>query len=750
MIAVQKLFFCKEKILLLLLVSTCMSTSAQQNFFVNTTGLANKNAGQQRVTIPNRYRTTQLNSTAFLQFLATIPKEENTNKNTGAFKIQLPMPGGDTALFSIWETSAMEPALAAKFPEIKTYSGQGITDPTATLKMDWTSFGFHAMVLSPVSGSIFIDPYALGNTADYISYFKKDLPKTAGYFELAPRQVKALAGRAQSPAYSLAAPCRGTQLFQYRLAIACTHEYAIKATGLANPTVAQTLSKITTTVTRVNGVYEKEVAVTMKLVSSENNVIFTAAAGDPFTGNNNGSVLLDESQRVIDSAIGTANYDIGHTFSTGGGGVAYVGVICDAALKASGITGSLNPTGDGYDIDLVAHEMGHQFGGNHTFNSTLSNCSGNRNGPTACEPGSATTIMGYAGICAQDDIQPNSDAFFHAISYDEIAGYLQSNGNCKTVVPTGNTLPQIIAMSNNGANIPVSTPFTLSAIATDGDGDALTYSWEEWDLGAAGTWNSGATTTDAPLFKARVPKTSGSRVFPDMAVILAGYPANPPASTGGLKGETLPTVARALKFRLTVRDNRAGGGGVTSGGSGCQTGFSPVYQINVSAAGPFIITAPDGGEVWGTGTTQTVTWNPAGTAAAPINCTSVDIQLSTDGGATYPVTLVAGTPNDGTQQVVIPATATLTARVRIVASGNIFFDISNNNFTIAGPYITKANGNWNNTATWLGGIVPSAGVDVLVHHVVVVTANATCYSLKVEPPAGSLTLNAGLQLVITH
>ena len=176
-------------------------------------------------------------------------------------------------------------------------------------------------------------------------------------------------------------------------------------------------------------------------------------------------------------------------------------------------------------------------------------------------------------------------------------------------------------------------------------------------------------------------------------------------------------LARPIKFRLTVRDNRAGGGGVVSGGNGCQTGFTAPFQINtITGTGPFIVTAPDGGETWGTNTIQTVTWNPAGTAAAPISCNAVTIQLSTDGGNTYPVTLLANTPNDGSQQVVLPATATNTARIRIVAANNIFFDISNSNFTIAGPYITKANGNWNNPSTWLGGVVPTAGVDVIVKH----------------------------------
>ena len=241
--------------------------------------------------------------------------------------LEIPMPKGDTAKFYIWESSAMAPELAAKFPDIKSYTGQGITDGTATIKIDWTEFGFHAMILSPVTGSVFIDPYAQGNTTNYISYFKEDLKKNDPYIELEPKKnAGANANKPVAIDNILAGQCRGTELYSYRLAVACTHQYAIAATGLSNPTVAQTLAKIVTTMNRVNGVYENEVSVTMVLVATENNVIFTNAATDPFTGNNNGNTLIDESQKVIDSAIGTSNYDIGHTFSTGGGGLAEVGV----------------------------------------------------------------------------------------------------------------------------------------------------------------------------------------------------------------------------------------------------------------------------------------------------------------------------------------------------------------------------------------------------------------------------------------
>jgi hypothetical protein len=466
----------------------------------------------------------------------------------------------------------------------------------------------------------------------------------------------------------------------YRLAVACTGEYA-QAPGIAAGANAALLhAAIVTTVNRVVGVYEIEVAVRMVLVANNNIVEYLVAATDPFTGNDDANTLIDESQTVINANIGAANYDIGHTFSTGGGGLAGLGVVCNNSQKASGITGSGSPTGDGYDIDYVAHEMGHQFDGNHT----MAHCGGVP-ANTRFEPGSGTTIQAYAGICGGQDIQPHSDPTFHAISFDEISDFLAgSGGSCGVATPTGNTLPVIAPLPNNGLSIPVGTPFTLTATATDADGDALSYCWEGWDLGGTSTsWNSGATGAVGntwPLFKSRVPKANGNRTFPDSTVILAGFPANPPAVMNGLKGETLSPVARPMKFRLTVRDNRAAGGGVVSSGNGCQT--TTVFQINTSGTTPFIVTVPNGGESYAGGSSQTITWNVSGTNAAPVSVANVKISLSTNAGLTYPTVITASTANDGTESLVIPSIATTTARIKVEAIGNIFFDISNANFTI--------------------------------------------------------------------
>ncbi|MBL0054634.1 MAG: hypothetical protein IPP31_00305 [Chitinophagaceae bacterium] len=657
---------------------TSFSLQAQNLFFTDVQeSLIQVPTTAKRVIVPNKFRTVSADMNALHHFLWSLPSEKNVTPGRAPI-MNIPMPDGRIAQFRVWESSIQDPILEAKFPEIKTFAGQGIDDPYATMRFDIGPRGFHAQVLT-VNGTYYIDPYVIGNTTDYISYFRTDLkykgPWTCDVPDYTPK-----AGGSNV----ITAACRGTELRTYRLAVACTGEYA-QAPGIAagtNPAILH--AAIVTSVNRVVGVYRSELSISMTLVATNNLVEFLDANTDPFTGNNNANILINESQTVCDNFIGSANYDIGHTFSTGGGGLAQLNSPCGSS-KARGITGSPSPTGDGYDIDYVAHEMGHQFGGNHS----MAGCGSSPNS-TKYEVGSGTTIQAYAGICGAENIQPNSDPFFHAISFDEISNFVSGGGSaCGTTSATGNQIPVISALPNNNLSIPPSTPFTLSGSATDPDNDPLTYCWEQWDFSGTGntTWNAGATgavNNTLPLFKSRIPKTTGSRTIPDIAVILAGYPANPPSAMGGLKGETLSPVARAMKFKLTARDNRAVGGGVASSGAGgCQT--STVFQVNVVGTAPFLVTVPNGGESYAGGSAQTITWNVANTDQAPVSVANVKISLSTDGGLTYPTVITASTPNDGSESVTIPNGATTTARIKVEAVGNIFFDISNANFTITAP-----------------------------------------------------------------
>src|SRR5688572_13186989 len=512
---IRQLFFS-----LVLVFSISVPLIAQDNFFTDAGANRSIQTIGQRVIVPQQFRTSQLDVQGIKNFLRSLPAESRVGNRSEAPIISLPLPDGRVARFRVWESSIQEPALQAKFPDIRTYAGEGIDDPYSSIRFDITERGFHAQVLS-VNGTYYIDPYAIGNTEQYISYFQKDLRKASDFH----CDVQDIASR---DAQRVESDCRGTELRTFRLAVATTGEYA-QAPGIASGTNPALLhSAIVTTVNRVVGVFEKEISVRFQLVANNNTIEFLNSVTDPFNGNNSATTLIGESQTVIDANIGAANYDIGHTFSTGGGGLATLRAVCTGS-KARGITGNSQPTGDSYDIDYVAHEMGHQLGGNHSM-------AGCGDGPTNAkyEVGSGTTIMGYAGICGSQDIQPHSDPFFHAISFDEISTFLSSGdgSTCGVVTPTGNILPVINPLPFNNVSIPVSTPFTLTGSATDANGDALTYCWEQFDFSGQAAWNAGLTAAPnntLPLFKSRIPKTTGSRTFPDMRVILANYPANPAA-----------------------------------------------------------------------------------------------------------------------------------------------------------------------------------------------------------------------------
>ncbi|MEO6230800.1 MAG: reprolysin-like metallopeptidase [Ferruginibacter sp.] len=655
------------RILLCFIFSLSVFNSFSQNIFFRDVAEASFNQTQKRVIKPSKYRTLSLDKSALIGFFKSVPGENNIGNRGLTPVIEIPMPSGGTARFHIWESSVMDPKLAAQFPDIKTFTGQGIDDPTANIKLDITPAGFHAMVISSLNGSVFIDPYAQGNTSSYISYNKIDFTKAGKFNELPLVKSPGKLNRAASPSTILAGSCLGTQLRTYRLALAANGEY----TTFQGGTVALAMAAEATTMNRVNGVYERELSIRMVLVANNNLLIYTDGTTDPYTNANTNNEMLTENQSNVDLVIGSANYDIGHVFSTGGGGVAVLAGVCKAGQKAQGVTGTNAPVGDPFDIDYVAHEMGHQFGASHPFNSVLGACGGNGSSTTNAEPGSGSTIMAYAGICGSDDLQANSDAQFHAVSLNEIsANTLTGTGNgCAVVTATGNTPPIV----NAGADyvIPKSTAFQLTGSGSDANGDVLTYSWEQIDVGGPfGAWDS--PSGNAPIFRSRVPVATPVRNFPSLF----------DQSTNSIsKGELLPSYARTLHFRLTARDNRAGGGGV------CFDESAVTVDGN---SGPFFVTYPTASGIsWYVNEFKTVTWNPNGTAFAPVNCSNVSIELSTDGGFTFPVILAASTANDGTEEIQVPNNITNKARIRVRAVGNVFYDISNVNFLIQNSPATE-------------------------------------------------------------
>jgi Metallo-peptidase family M12B Reprolysin-like/Carboxypeptidase regulatory-like domain len=637
-----------------------------------------------RQIVPEKYRSLGLNKSLLESILKQAPNENESGAIESEVVISLPLPDGKFSRFRVVRSTIMEPELQAEFPEIQTFSGQGLDDATATTRFDVTPQGFHAIILN-TAGSIYIDPYSANDTDNYISYNKNDYVKEDRSFVCltsndAPNALDKKYFDDKAAEFPNLVNNAGT-LRTYRLAMAATGEY----TTFHGGTVTLGMAAITTTMNRVNALYERELSVRMILIANNTSIVYTTAATDPYA---NDDTDLTANQTNINAVVGTANYDIGHLVGTGGGGIAQLRSPCGTG-KARGLTGLPAPVGDPFDIDFVAHEMGHQFGGNHTFNSTQGNCAA-RATSAAFETGSGNTIQAYAGICGVQDLQRNSDDYFHIRSLEEMTTFIGGT-TCDVETANVNTAPVVTA--NPNCTVPQDTPFELTGVGTDSNGDSLTYDWEEYDLGAS---TVAIPNTDAvavmPVFRSYKPRASPTRIFPSLPFILNNANVPPATFTGTnsvgtvcafgncLTGELLPTVNRTMNFQFTVRDNRAGGGGIRS----AQTAVTVVETSGATTFGPFAVTSLNTAAVLRGNTPQTITWNEANTTAAPISCANVDISASLDGGNTFS-NLVAGTPNDGTQSVILPITGTTTGRIKVKCSTSCFFDISNANFTILAP-----------------------------------------------------------------
>ncbi|WP_064965684.1 GEVED domain-containing protein [Tenacibaculum ovolyticum] len=648
----------KKTFLLFLFIFTLFSSNSfSQNYWSSTN---RKNINSQKNEVLSRENTPQQYALASLNLNSFKNKLSLKSKNSKTI-ITLPNSDGKLKRFSIRETSYLAADLAVKFPMIKTYSAQGVDDPTAVAKISLGTDGFHAIILSGNEGTVYIDPYTK-DQKEYIIYKRKHLKSSENDFKC---EVENSAKEVIS-APSLNRNANDGKLRTYKIAIACTGEYSqfhlnrqnIDPSATDAEKKAAILSAMNTTMARVNGIYERDLAMRMIIVSDNEKLIFLDATTDGLT-NDDADFLIDESQQKCDNIIGDANYDIGHTFSTGGGGLAAQG-LCVTGVKGRGITGSGQPISDPFDIDYVAHEIGHQLGASHTFNGTAGNCGGNI-GSTSVEPGSGTTIMAYAGICSPQNVQNNSDDYFHAISIAQMWNHIQSNPGCATITDTGNNAPT--ANAGTDFSIPKSTPFVLKGIGTDADGvSSLTYNWEQIDTESAPV-PLVSTTTKGPAFRSLPSNSSPNRYFPTLPNVI---------NASSNEWEVLPSVERELNFSLTVRDNNSGGG----------SSARDNVKIKVTNAEAFTVTAPSTAVAWDTGSSQTITWNKGTTDQAPINCTKVNIRLSTDGGLTFPILLKENTTNDGTEEITIPDNATTEARILIEAIDNIFYNVNAINFTI--------------------------------------------------------------------
>ncbi|SEW17064.1 Por secretion system C-terminal sorting domain-containing protein [Chryseobacterium wanjuense] len=600
-----------------------------------------------------------LNINGLKNALANAPKRLAAGEKSEII-ISFPNSEGKMENFKVRENSNFDPELAAKYPDIKSYVGEGLNDPNSTVYFSVSPLGLSSMEIYGDKSAVFIEPYTK-DLSTYVVYKKSDKKDDLNKFECTVIDV---AQKGVANTNVAARPnADDAKLRTFRLALSSTGEY----TAYFGGTKANALAAMNNTMTRVNGVFEKDFAARMVLIANNDAVIYTSASSDPYSPAAQMNNWNSQLQSTLTSVIGEANYDIGHLFgaSGGGGNAGCIGCVCTNGSKGSGYTSPADaiPSGDNFDIDYVAHEMGHQFGGNHTFSMSNEGTGANM------EPGSGSTIMGYAGITSQD-IQPHSDAFFHAISIQQITNNIKAK-TCPVSTNTGNSIPT--ANAGLDYTIPKGTPFMLTGTGTDANGDSLTYIWEQMDNASSSQTGASsaasATKASGPTFRSWTPIASPTRYFPRMASILTGA-----TTTAGseITVEALSNVARSYNFRFTVRDNRAGGSGNNSDDA--------LITVN-GTAGPFSVSSQNSATTYTGGTSQTITWNVAGTTANGVNAANVDILWSTDSGTTWS-TLLAGTPNDGSQAVTIPNSATTTGRIMVKGSNHIFFDVNNANITV--------------------------------------------------------------------
>jgi subtilisin-like proprotein convertase family protein len=619
------------------------------------------------------YRTYTLQHEALKSQLWTAPMEFTPAAREATCIIQIPMADGTFEPFSVWETAMMEPALAAEFPYIKTFAGKSLKNKARTARLSYTAWGFRAMVMQPDHGLTLIEPYAWGQEEYYIVYNYKDQRQNPIYTKerrWEPGDITA-AFRANDQQPFVPAPVddrdvlsEPVQMKVYRLVVSTTGEFSIDHGG-TKPLV---FSKVTEYTNMVSGFFERDIAMRVQLMSYSQNVIFLSPGSDPFTGLEVGD-WMSQNPSVLNQYASSNSYDVGHVYARyiQGGAIGVAGGITCTDGKGRGCSaGNGNNDYGTFFVGVIGQELGHQMSGGHTWNRC--DGGGGRAGLTAFEPGGGSTIMSYAGACGPDNIQGSADLYYHAGSIEEIRNFYTFNAGtgCGSFTTTDNKAPVVTLPYTNNFFIPVSTPFELNGSATDEDGDALVYNWEEVDAGPETPL--GLPSGNAATFRTWPSVDVTNRYFPRLSLILANQSSN---------AEQLPTYTRDLTFRLSARDNRPNGGGV---------GWADVAFKSWEAAGPFLVTDPNTSSViWRVGEYVNVTWDVANTDQTPVNCKNVNIRLSTDGGLTYPITLAQNVVNDGSQFVLVPNQLSNTCRIRIDAADNVFFDISNANFKIQNP-----------------------------------------------------------------
>ena len=620
---------------------------------------------------PDNSEILQLDIQNFKQQLIGAPLRGASNGKSNVI-VNFPSVDGKIQQYRIVETQIFSSNdNQAQHPGIKTYLGSRTDGSGTRVRFSVTPLGLKAMISEPDKETVYIQPVTKVSNGQYIVYNRTAQINSSDTFECLTEDVD-ISKRIISSEVSRDA--NDKLLRTFRMAMSVTSEYTnFQDDGNAGNGNAQqdALAAMVSTLNRTNEVFEVDMAITFVLVDTADDpaldLIYSGT--DPYGGNLNGDL-----QTNLTATVGEADYDIGHLlhFAGNNGNAGCIGCVCENG-KGSGFSAHSFVDNDGgpymadfFDIDYVPHEIGHQMGANHTFSNNTEGTGVNS------EPGSGTTIMGYAGITGPNDVQDHSDPYFHYQSINQILNNVTSGANQCAVTTSITNNPPVAAAGADFA-IPNGTAFILKATATDPDsGDILTYTWEQIDSGQTTNAQFGPTH-GGPLWRSRPPSTSGDRYMPIYSRVLAGEltETNPTETVNNSSWETVSTIARTLSFGLTVRD-RSEAGGV---GQIPQSDFDTMV-VTVEGGAPFTVVSPP---AWGSGSSQTLVWNVGATNTAPINCQTVNIKFSTDGGLTFPTTLASGVANDGSETITVPSVAdTNNARVMVEAADNIFYALSDN------------------------------------------------------------------------
>ena len=690
-----------------LLLATGMNAQSKKDWSVISSGeKITVSKSVQRIDFPQEFTLFKLDLESIKQKLYTA--QDRFADNAQYAIIEIPNSQGKLERFKMYEASNFDADLQAQFPNIRAYVGQGIDNAHSQIRLSISPEGIQTMTSRA------------GSSTEYIETYSEDKTIYAVYERSANRVKKPFTCSTPDEKLEQDLINKGNTLGRssdvvyrtFRLAMSVTGEYSAYHGG----TTPLVLAAVNATMTRVNGVFEKDLAIHMNLVNNTT-ILYLNAATDPY-GDTDAN-YNSELQSTLTSVVTNANYDIGHLMSAIGnnGNAGCIGCVCVNGSKGSGFTTSTAPIGDNFDIDFVVHEMGHQFGANHSFTFSTENNAVNY------EPGSGVTIMGYAGI-TDYDVAPHSIETFHAGNIAQI----QTNMAGKTCdVETAITHGAPVVNAGANYTIPRSTPFALTGSATDTGGTgSMTYQWEQYDeVTNAAQLTTGSpasvTKTVGPNFRSYLPTASGTRYFPTMASTLAGSKTTAGAD---ITVEALSSVARTLNFRLTARDNALNGG---------QTNFGNMV-VTVANIAPLDVTSQNtAGIVYTVGSSQTVTWTSAGNSGIAGGA-NVDILFSNDNGATWAYTLATATPNDGSQAVTLPAGVSgAYCRFMVKANANIFFNVTTKSFAV-GNYTYQSQNVCTDYVLNLGGIaIPEDDTQFTGYGIVVPdTFTLTDTNIKVE------------------